>query len=208
MISKLGRRRIAHTHATLTLVPGSRATLAPVQAAAHALTESLASANIGLRLTGPLPAHSEAPRVLTRDEERWMIQEVRGMSSSDGVSLVVTEHGLYNHRFSHWYEGQQLAVASLYDWSRISSLPASAFVAYELVLHGLRGLNAGYMPEHLLHEEARGCLFDFCRQKHEISAKLERGAICAPCRITLSEIGIPAEPVLGVLADVRSLALL
>lgn len=206
MFSKLGRTQTAHTHGALTLIPGSRAALGPVRAAARALTDSLAGSNLALSLTGPLPEHGSAPRVLTPAEERWMVQEVRELAPIDGVKLVVTEHGLHNNWFSHWYEAEQLAVASLYDWKRTSPLPASAFVAYELVLHGLRGLNPGYMPEHLLHDEARDCLFDFCRKKAGITPKLRFGGICRPCRLGLGQIGIPAAPILDVLADVRALA--
>jgi hypothetical protein len=84
-------------------------------------------------------------------------------------------------------------------------LPDTAFVAFEIVLHGLRRY-PDYDPEGLFHEETRGCLFDLCRAKRTIDAKLGAGAVCDACRTALEASGGPVARVEALGEAIRGLA--
>lgn len=124
-----------------------------------------------------------------------------------GVKVLITRDRLSSDWFSHWQERDRTAVVSLHGWERLSSLPERAMIGYEVLLHGLRAVSSGYAPELFLHDETRGCLFDFCSRKEEVSFKLRAGSLCEPCRRALPEIGISPTGVLSVLETVRALAL-
>jgi hypothetical protein len=57
-----------------------------------------------------------------------------------------------------------------------------------------------------MHEETRGCLFDFCESRLDVETKLRRGTLCAACRRALSAAGLPAAIVEELLGAVRRLA--
>ena len=92
------------------------------------------------------------------------------------------------------------------DWNGSSTVPAEAFAAYEIVLHALRLLGPSYAPEKLMHDDTRGCLFDFCESRTDVKAKLSAGRVCEPCREALTAAGIPTDRVLNLVNAVRLLA--
>ena len=92
------------------------------------------------------------------------------------------------------------------DWDGTFTVPAEAFAAYEIVLHALRLLGPSYAPETLMHDETRGCLFDFCESRTDVEAKLSAGRLCVPCRQALADAGIPGDRVLNLVNAVRLLA--
>ena len=101
-----------------------------------------------------------------------------------GLRIVLTSRRLESNWFSRWHPEARVTVVSLHAWDRISTLSPVAFVAFEIALHGLRR-HPGYEPEQLLHDETRGCLFDQCRSKGDVDAKLRSGVVCPDCRACL-----------------------
>ena len=63
-----------------------------------------------------------------------------------------------------------------------------------------------YAPEKLMHDETRGCFFDFCESRTDVRAKLSAGRLCVPCRQALTNAGIPGDRVLNLVNAVRLLA--
>ena len=57
-----------------------------------------------------------------------------------------------------------------------------------------------------MHDESRGCLFDFCENRADVAAKLSAGSVCDPCRLALTAAGIPTDRVLNLVNAVRLLA--
>jgi hypothetical protein len=57
-----------------------------------------------------------------------------------------------------------------------------------------------------MHDDTRGCLFDFCESRTDIKAKLSTGRLCDPCRQALTAAGIPGDRVLNLINAVRLLA--
>ena len=132
---------------------------------------------------------------------------VGGGLVGDGlVGLIVTETRLADLCFSHWHARERTAVVSLADWERNSQMNPAAFVAFEILRHGLRAVNAAYDPDAIMHEVSRGCLFDFCREKTEIDRKLRSGGLCEDCVRSLGRMRVPVEPLRLALGVVRDLA--
>jgi len=144
--------------------------------------------------------------VLSREDEVRLVQQACTLGPSAKLRMILTPSGLADRWFLHAHDAAATSIVSLCDWAQISSLPAAAFVACELVLHGLY-LTARCDPRPLMHEETRGCLFDFCGDKRAIDAKLRSGDICAACRAALTRHGVQVDAILGVLQVVRQLAL-
>jgi hypothetical protein len=92
------------------------------------------------------------------------------------------------------------------DWDGTFAVPAVAFVAYEIVHHGLRLVAPAYDPERLMHAEARGCLFDLCETRADIETKLRQGGLCPACARELEAAGVSAPRVLRMAEAIRFLA--
>jgi hypothetical protein len=74
-----------------------------------------------------------------------------------------------------------------------------------LVLHGLH-VFPDYSPEDLMHEDTRGCLFDFCRDKTAVSVKLETGGLRDDCRGALARQPGLLDTVMRLTTAIRALA--
>jgi Ca-activated chloride channel family protein len=177
--------------------------LAPiVDEARKALASDAAAAGVEAiamptKLTPPI-----GPR-LDRAEE---LRIVRAIAQAPTLTVAFTNCGHHDNWFSHWHESERVALVSLHDWARISSISCSALAAYEAILHGLRVLSPLYDPAEFLHEETRGCLFDFCQQKEEVEIKLQAGHICQQCMEQLSNCRIDSHAVAHLWSAVVQLA--
>jgi Ca-activated chloride channel homolog len=120
--------------------------------------------------------------------------------------IVLTKQGLHDNWFSHWHQQAQTAVVSLNGWSQISSIEPMAYIAYEVLLNGLHTLSSRFDLLRIAHEETRGCLFDFCRDKHDLEIKLQIMDLCRECRDTLSHMRINYEQVVILCDEIRKLA--
>ena len=195
-------------HGTLNLIPTSPELQKPCEEAVKALEQSFRQAGMTLKLCEALPLKGGEPSVLTEEDEHCFVEEAYQLRPSVGARFIVTNCGLYNYWFSHWYSGFSTALISIYDWDRIApNLKVSSFIGYELLLHGLRTIYPAYQPELYLHKESKGCLFDYCQDKTQVILKLQSGILCSVCAERFNEKGINERPVRVVFESVRSLAL-
>jgi Ca-activated chloride channel family protein len=154
----------------------------------------------------PAPAPGTQGSLLSPADEIDLVYGAAPAGPPDATRIVFTKLRLGDNWFSHWHELRRTAVVSMADWSAASTVPAEAFVAYEIVLHALRLLGPSYAPEKLMHDDTRGCLFDFCESRTDVKPKLLAGQICDPCRQSLAAAGIPADRALNLVNAVRVLA--
>ena len=124
------------------------------------------------------------------------------------VALLVTSRPLEGNRFSSWHTIPRGAVVSLAGTSAETKASVEAFLAYEVVLHGMRLYSEEWTPDVLMHRETRGCLFDFCRVRSDIDVKLHAASLCHECRERLRRARIDTGVVDALLSVVRDLAAL
>ena len=122
------------------------------------------------------------------------------------VRIVFTTQRLSDNWFSHWHEGRKAAIVSLDGWDGSFGVPAEAFVAYEVIQHGLRLLGPAWAPEKLAHMETRGCLFDFCAHRSDVDIKLQAADFCPSCHAALTAAGLPMARLQRLAEVVRTLA--
>lgn len=163
------------------------------------LLDALAIAQRALQVTGGLPS-VEVDRVsakalagslpLARADEATLVAAVA--RTAPGITLLFVEQVLDDGWFSHWHGVERTAVVSCAGFTAMTGLTLEAFVAYELLFHGLRAHSDRYDPLALAHRRSRGCLFDLCLDKAEIAVKLQAGHICDECLAALSHLGVDA----------------
>ncbi len=122
------------------------------------------------------------------------------------MRILLTTLRLSDNWFSHWHESRRTAVVSLAGWNGGFAVPVEAFVAYEVILHGLRTLGPAWPPEQLTHADTRECLFDFCENREHMEIKLRAADLCPSCRNTLVANGVPLDRLQRLLEVVRTLA--
>jgi hypothetical protein len=81
----------------------------------------------------------------------------------------------------------------------------SAFIAYEMLRHGLQLAAPYYDLESLLHEDKRGCLYDLCRDHRRLAYKHDALGICNSCRTLLGNQRIDVASVVAARAQVAAL---
>jgi Ca-activated chloride channel homolog len=148
---------------------------------------------------------SERGLILPADEEALVQKAVDGAPAA-AMRIVLTRGRLSDDWFSHWDAPRRTALVSMADWDGTLAVPAVAFVAYEIVHHGLRLVAAAYDPERLMHAETRGCLFDLCESRADIETKLRAGQLCPACALALEAAGAPMTRVLRLVEAIRFLA--
>jgi Ca-activated chloride channel family protein len=144
--------------------------------------------------------------MLAHEDESELVALATRASAAAKLRVVLTGRGLADHWFAHSHPLAAAAVVSVHNWSQLSTAPLEAFVAYELILQGLAVLAPGYRARDLLHEDTRGCLWDFGRDRTRIGDKLRGAGICEDCRGALHRLGIAEQPVRELIAVMRSLA--
>ena len=154
----------------------------------------------------PGPAPQSQGMLLPPADEIDLVFGTAPVGPPGAVRIVFTNRRLGDNWFSHWHELRRTAVVSMAGWNGSLTVPAEAFAAYEIVLHALRLLGPSFAPEKLMHDESRGCLFDFCEHRADVAAKLSAGRVCDPCRQALTAAGIPTDRVLNLVNAVRLLA--
>ncbi len=145
--------------------------------------------------------------VLDGSQEAALVSAAVAAAPDANMRIVFTYRGLEDRWFSHSHDEHKTAVVSLAQWDEISELPPAAFVAHEIVFYGLGTLSSTYEPRRLLHEDTRGCMFDFCSEKQDIDMQLRTGAICSECSRALYRSDLPVQRVDNLLDAVRRLAL-
>jgi Ca-activated chloride channel family protein len=146
-------------------------------------------------------------RVLALQEadEARLVNSAQRFAARADVRIVLTAGQLAGNWFSHWHASSRTAVVSLHAWDRTAAVDPAAFLAWEVLHHGLN-VAPGYDPEKLLHDETRGCLFDLCRDRRDVEIKLQAADLCEDCTRRLGRMGVDVGAVRQVAEAVRSLA--
>jgi len=80
-----------------------------------------------------------------------------------------------------------------YAWvTRAASEVISSHYVLKTVFNVMLG-NIGLSLDQLMHEQMRGCFYDFCENKSQLDFKLRTGDICGDCLNLFTEKGIPQE---------------
>ena len=191
----------------MQLFTSSAALIVPVDRACRALRQPGFDIADVLQVTGrggdPRRGHG-AGSLLSPEDEQRMTHALR--EQAPGLAFLIVAEEFEDRWFSHWHEHERVAVVSTAGFVDMTGLPVEAFIAYELLLHGLRARSARYDPHALFHETSRGCLFDFCRDKPEIAVKLQLGHICDECVRALADVDIDPARLLTQWQAVQDLA--
>ncbi len=205
------RRHGPALEARVVLMPTSDQVVGLVRQAADVLRRAGEEAFATIQVDDRLAAELDRRPSLRRDTldptvEGVLAAAARRLWPRAAVRLLFGRSRLDDGWFSHWHEETRTAIVSLAGWRGQVRVAGAAFVAYEVVLHGLRAASPAYAPEQLMHGETRGCLFDFCGHREDIEVKLQAGDLCPACRERLAATGITVERVLRLTDAVRSLA--
>ncbi len=71
-------------------------------------------------------------------EEAQVLDDVLAGAPPAAVRILFTTRRLSDNWFSHWHGSRGAAIVSLDGWDGSFGVPAEAFVAYEVIHHGLR----------------------------------------------------------------------
>jgi Ca-activated chloride channel family protein len=148
----------------------------------------------------------ESSPPLQAGEEMQLLDDVLSRAVPAHVSIVFTSQAFADSWFSHWHDSRRAAVVSLAGWDGGCAVAAEAFVAYEVVLHGLRAIGPCWTPDQWMHAETRGCLFDLCGHRGDMEMKLQAADLCPSCRAALGRSGVPLDRLQRLLEVVRTLA--
>lgn len=142
---------------------------------------------------------------LSHGAEFELATKVMECDRDAGMRIVFTPHALRDAWFSHAHHSMAAVVVSTSaaEYAHDVSLPA--FIAYEMLLHGLQLASPYYDLESLLHEDERGCLYDLCRDHRRLAYKLDAMGICNSCRTLLGNRGIDVARVDAASAEVAVL---
>ena len=153
------------------------------------------------------PQALDLPRglILPTDEEA-LVRKAVDCAPAARLRIVLTRGRFSDNWFSHWDEPRHTVLVSMADWDGAFAVPAVAFVAYEIVHHGLRLVAPSYDPARLMHPEARGCLFDLCETRRDVETKLRAGRLCLACAHALEAAGVAMPRVLRLVEAIRFLA--
>jgi hypothetical protein len=143
------------------------------------------------------------PQVLAPSDEQRLLSALRPAAA---FTVVFVEEALQDGWFSHWHANHRTVVVSCAGVVALTGVPQEAFIAYELLFHGLRTQSARYDPLQMAHPDSRGCLFDLCADKAELVVKLQAGHICSDCERKLAVLGIDASRVARLWSAVQALA--
>lgn len=123
----------------------------------------------------------------------------REKTKNEQYSIYVTEKAFLDNWFSH--ESYSYSILSTNDWEEVFSPPSlCAYIIYQIA-QATVGFEIGLMEQaqtRMVHDEAIGCMFDFCAYKPEIKLGMVGGMICPRCRSMLKTYGIAEEALKAV----------
>ena len=201
--------RIRQTQAQqrgITILPtaGVHADLeAVVRALAAADTSGLAS----LTVSRGLSARSQSQKpILSPDQEDQLVADALHLDPHAALRIVLVQQHLIAGGPCSWHPSQKTAIVSVAGWNGDVGAPVEAFLAFAVAQQSLRLAGRGLAPELLAHEDARGCLFDFCASASELARLLSAPRVCPPCRSALEAAGLPGPTVDLIAEAIRGLA--
>lgn len=129
----------------------------------------------------------------------------------DEYAIFITDKAFDDNWFSH--EEDQFSVITISDWERYFAPPSlKAYLVYQIAQAAI--CFAGGLSEtvemRMIHDDAAGCMFDFCMDKEDIHLGMIAGNICPQCRTVLVQYGINEKAIYSVermLSYVRSEAI-
>jgi Ca-activated chloride channel family protein len=175
-----------------------------VEAAGHALTAAGPHTFAYTVVDGGARVLDSGPGVaLSRDDELGLAYALA--TTSDAVKIVFVRGSFVDRRSSHWYADEKVAIVSLSAWNEANGVPAEAFVAYEMVLQGLRLRCPGWDPNVPTHRDGRKCWGDFGDTQADVETKIAAADLCPECRRLVEAAGVDVEELLGLAVAVRQL---
>lgn len=110
----------------------------------------------------------------------------------DGEYIIyITEKPFTDNWFSH--EESQYAIITTNGWEEYFSPPSlKSYLIYQIAQAALNyecDLSER-MEMRMVHDPAKGCIFDFCRNKSDIKLGMVAGNICQQCQNNLMSYGI------------------
>jgi len=145
--------------------------------------------------------------ILTPEKEDQLVAQALQLDPHAALRIVVVRQHLIEGGPSRWHDSQKTAVVSTACWDGQVGAPVEAFLALAIAQQALRlvvgGLSA---PELLMHEDARGCLFDFCADPSHLARLLSAARVCPPCRSALEAAGLPGSTLDRLVEAIRGLA--
>jgi Ca-activated chloride channel homolog len=139
-------------------------------------------------------------------DENRLVDTAQSRWPGEGMRLVLTEAQLPDNAFSHWHAVGRTAVASLVMARELAEADLAAYIAYEILLNGLNNASPYYDLLRIAHEDTRGCLFDFCADKHAMAIKLQTMHLCTACAGELERLGLDHDELARATAAIRALA--
>jgi hypothetical protein len=131
--------------------------------------------------------------ILSHAEEAALVRRVVQRTPEAELRMVFTGCGLADNWFSHWHEAARTTVISARDWNLVSQFPLAAAAARAIVRDSLRVICPSCPPESLMHEQTRGCPFDFCGRKTDVNRAFETGRLCPACQRQLASAGVDVD---------------
>ena len=130
------------------------------------------------------------------------------VSWDEAFSLIRHYKGYHIHIISkpfddNWFSHEESTCSAITtaDWKELFAPPslkeyliyqiAQSAVSFELDFTELSELR-------LVHEPPVGCIFDFCKEKHNIKLGMRTGAICTKCRADLLVFGLKNETICDI----------
>lgn len=114
-------------------------------------------------------------------------------------NIYISSKKFADNWFSH--EDRQFSIISINDWEQTFAPPSlKTYIIYQIA-QSLLGFETEISEEMLLkivHEPSRGCMFDFCSEKHDIKLGMVSGIICPECKATLIRYGIKVSAIEAV----------
>lgn len=168
-------------------------------------THAEQTANWFERFPGPVSVNlAEAPLQLHPNSQGELIwedvfrslrkyREANHLSPSTFVFLLTSTPNEYN-----WYavedsEQMRNGFGHFGDFKWVTSAPSSAIATHYLLKAIFNSLldEAGVAWKDMWHEKPRGCFFDFCGDKQDLSHKLRTADICGDCLQIFRDAQIP-----------------
>lgn len=112
-------------------------------------------------------------------------------SGDDNYLIYITQKAFDDSWFSH--ENYRYAIITTHSWEEFFAPPSlSAYLVYQIAqaVIGFKANLNEQMSLRLGHDEAKGCVFDFCGDKSDIKFGMSTGIICPKCKSTLVQFGI------------------
>ena len=112
-------------------------------------------------------------------------------SFSEDYRIYITGIPFDDNWFSH--EEHTFSLITTYDWERLYAPPSLfVYLSYQIIQAAInfKADMTESMELRMVHQKAKGCVFDFCSNKPEIKIGMTAGTICPDCRSLMHQYGV------------------